>query len=220
MQYLELAVIIVISTVTIILWNSILIYPIKLFVVLLHEISHGIAAVVSGGKIISIQISENLGGQCITSGGVSFIVASAGYLGSLVFGSAIFISSYEKKFSSWITTIIAVILIFFSANYITGSTGIILAIIYSVILYLSPRYFNKTIHKYLMKCLGIISSLYVLVDIKEDLLTLEYRESDANILENITGINSAVWGLLWFIISAAVIFYLIRYGFLKGFKKQ
>lgn len=205
---------------TIILWDSIIIYPVKLFVVLLHEISHGIMAVISGGKIISIQISENLGGQCITSGGVSFLVASAGYLGSLLFGSAIFISSYNKKYSSWITTIIAVLLILFSANYIIGPVGIILSLLYSAVLYLSPRYFNKTIHMYLMKSLGLISSLYVLVDIKEDLLTLNYRESDTNILETVTGINAAAWGLLWFIISAIIIYFLLRFSFSRGYKRQ
>jgi len=219
-QYFELVIISLIVITTIILWNSIIIYPVKLFVVLLHEISHGIVAVVSGGKIISIQISENLGGQCVTSGGVPFIVASAGYLGSLVFGSAIFISSYDKKYSSWITTIIAIILIFFSANYIAGSVGIIISLLYAAVLYLSPRYFNKTVHMYLMKTLGLISSLYVLVDIKEDLLTLEYRESDSNILESITGINAAVWGLLWFITSAVIIYFLLRYSYSRGFKKQ
>lgn len=205
---------------TIILWDSIIIYPVKLFVVLLHEISHGIMAVISGGKIISIQISENLGGQCITSGGVSFLVASAGYLGSLLFGSAIFISSYNKKYSSWITTIIAVLLILFSANYIIGPVGIILSLLYSAVLYISPRYFNKTIHMYLMKSLGLISSLYVLVDIKEDLLTLNYRESDTNILETVTGINAAAWGLLWFIISAIIIYFLLRFSFSRGYKRQ
>lgn len=219
-QYFEFLFITLIVITTIFLWNSIIIYPVKLFVVLLHEISHGIVAVLSGGKILSIQISENLGGLCISSGGVPFLVASAGYLGSLVFGSAIFISSYDKKYSSWITTIIAIILILFSANFISGSVGITLALLYAVILYVSPRYFNKTIHMYLMKTLGLISSLYVLVDIKEDLLTLEYRESDTNILESITGINAAVWGLLWFIISAVVIYYLLRFSYLKGYKNQ
>jgi hypothetical protein len=71
-----------------------------------------------------------------------------------------------------------------------------------------------------MKSLGLISSLYVLVDIKEDLLTFEYRETDAHLLAKITGINAAVWGLLWFIISAVVIYFLFRYGYSKGFSKK
>ena len=219
-QYLELGIIALIVIITIILWDSIIIYPVKLFVVLLHEISHGIISVLTGGHIVSIQISENLGGQCLTKGGLPFLVASAGYLGSLVFGSAIFISSYDKNYNKWITTFIAVILILFTANYMNGSVGIILSLLFSLVLILSPRYFNKTFHKYLMKSLGLISSLYVLVDIKEDLLTFEYRETDAHLLAKITGINAPLWGLLWFIISAIAIYFLFRYGYSKGFSKK
>lgn len=219
-QYLELGIIALIVLLTILLWDSIIIYPIKLFVVLLHEISHGIVSVLTGGQIVSIQISQYLGGQCNTKGGIPFLVASAGYLGSLLFGSAIFISSYDKNYSKWITTSIAVILVLFTANYMTGSVGVVLSLIFSLILILSPRYFNKTFHKYLMKSLGLISSLYVLVDIKEDLLTFEYRETDAHLLAKITGINAAVWGLLWFGISVVAIYFLFRYGYSKGYSKK
>lgn len=218
-QNLELGIIALIVIITIMLWNTIAIYPVKLFVVLLHEISHGIVSVLSGGQIISIQISENLGGQCLTKGGIPFLVASAGYLGSLIFGSAIFISSYDIKYGKWITTFIAVILLLFTANFMTGSIGIILSLLFVLILFLSPRYFNKTVHKYLMKSLGLISSLYVLVDIKEDLITFAYRESDAHLLAKLTGISAIFWGVLWFIISAIVIYFLFRFGYKKGYKK-
>lgn len=219
-QNLELGIIALIVILTILLWDSIAIYPVKLFVVLLHEISHGIVSVLSGGQIVSIQISENLGGQCVTKGGLPFLVASAGYLGSLVFGSAVFISSYDKNYGKWITTIIAIILILFTANYMVGTVGVVLSLLFSVVLFLSPRYFNEIFHKYLMKSLGLISCLYVLVDIKEDLLTFEYRETDAHLLAKITGINAALWGLLWFLISAIVIYFLFKYGYSKGFSKK
>lgn len=219
-QKLELAIIAAIVLFTIIFWDSIIFYPIKLFVVLLHEISHGIMSVFTGGRIVSIQVTENLGGQCLTNGGDTFMVASAGYLGSLVFGSALFISSYDHQKAMWINSIISMLLIFFTANYMVGAIGIILALIFSVILFLSPRYFNKTIHKYLMKSLGLISSLYVLVDIKEDLLTFTYQETDAHLLAKLTGIHAVFWGILWFIISVVIIYFLFKYGYTKGYSKK
>ena len=54
----------------------------------------------------------------------------------------------------------------------------------------------------------------------EDLLTFEYRETDAHLLAKITGINAPLWGLLWFIISAIAIYFLFRYGYSKGFSKK
>ena len=40
-------------------WDSFLVYPIKLFVVLIHEISHAISAILSGGKVIEFTSSTN-----------------------------------------------------------------------------------------------------------------------------------------------------------------
>ncbi|MDD3146729.1 MAG: M50 family metallopeptidase, partial [Candidatus Riflebacteria bacterium] len=65
-------------------WDSMLVLPIKYLTVFFHELSHGLAAVLTGGSIVRIEVNANLGGVCWTAGGIRFIVISAGYLGSLV----------------------------------------------------------------------------------------------------------------------------------------
>jgi hypothetical protein len=75
-----------ISIFSLILWDSSIIYPIKIFVVLLHEISHAIAAIVSGGSVESISLDLNLAGNTVTKGGNQILIALSGYLGSLIFG--------------------------------------------------------------------------------------------------------------------------------------
>lgn len=67
-------------------WDSYIVYPVKLFVVLLHEISHGVAAIATGGSIVGMEISANLGGVCHILGENPFVVMSAGYLGSMCWG--------------------------------------------------------------------------------------------------------------------------------------
>ena len=47
-----------------IFWDTIFIYPIKLFVVALHEFSHGVAAILTGGSIVRIEIDYRIGGLC------------------------------------------------------------------------------------------------------------------------------------------------------------
>lgn len=183
---------------------------------LLHEISHGLAAIFSGGRVISINIDLHLGGATSIEGGNAFIIASAGYLGSLLWGALLFISGYDYKFSLWNTSIISIILLLFAANFVTGSTGLVLAMIFLVILFVSPRYFPKKLNAYLLKSLGLISALYSFIDIKEDILTSDQRQSDALILSQITGINPIIWGLIWLGISSIIIFYLFKYSFRKG----
>jgi len=80
-------------TVALVFWNTVFIYPVKLFVVMLHEMSHGLMAVIFGGEIIEIQINQQIGGYCKykmpPSFWGSFMTGSAGYLGSLFWGSLI-----------------------------------------------------------------------------------------------------------------------------------
>ena len=94
---IELLITISIVLVSIIFWDSMIIYPIKFSVIIFHEISHGIFSIITGGKVVEIQIYSNLSGSCISVGGVEFLIASAGYLGSLVFGSLLFLSAIIIK---------------------------------------------------------------------------------------------------------------------------
>lgn len=215
-QLFETAILLSAGILIILLWNTWLIYPVKIFVVLLHEMSHGISAVLTGGSIKSIEFNSYLGGQCSTLGGNEMIVASTGYTGSLVLGSLLYIFSYDKQKSIIVCTTYAVIILLFTTSFITGSFAVIFALITSVILYVSPRFFNSIFHSYFIRFVGFSSVLYVLVDIKEDILTKDLRMTDAHILAEITGISHLFWGLLWFVITIVVIYFLLRYGYKKG----
>ena len=217
-KYLELTIITGITFIAFFFWDSLIIYPIKLFVVLLHEISHGLAAIISGGRVVSLNINLQLGGECLIENGNKFLIASAGYLGSLLWGSFLFISGYNYKISLWSTTIISVILLLFMANFITGSTGIVLSIIFIIVLFISPRYLPKFMNSYILKSLGLISAFYAFIDIKEDVVTLTERQSDAMIIAQITNTHPIIWGLLWLLISSVIIFFLFKYAFDKGYK--
>lgn len=182
--------------------------------------SHGIAAIISDGTIMKIIITPELGGETVTSGGIKFIIAASGYLGSLFFGAMLFYSAYNKKFSMWFNTIVSVMILLFTVNYLEGSFTIIFALVFTLFLFLSPRILNDLIHSYAMKILGLISSLYILIDIKEDLLTLRIVPSDAQMLADITGIPAYLWGMVWLVITIFIIYYMYKFSYEKGFKKK
>ena len=73
-----------------------------------HELSHGLAAIITGGKILQIELFSNGAGLCTTQGGIAFIIAFSGYAGAVGWGVLIYkiaefkssikvISSYELK---------------------------------------------------------------------------------------------------------------------------
>ena len=51
------------------LWDTLAVYPLKIFVVLLHELSHALVAVTTGGTIEAIALDPNEGGACYCPGG-------------------------------------------------------------------------------------------------------------------------------------------------------
>ena len=217
---IELTLLIIFTLLSIFLWDTIVIFPVKILVVLLHEISHGFAALFTGGGINGIDITYNLGGECIVSGGNTLIIASAGYLGSLIWGTLLFTSSYKFEFSKIIATMISVILFLAVLLYIRSSFGVLVALIFSLLFYLSPRHLPRNFHIYLLRFIGLVSAMYVIIDIKEDLLTLAYRETDAQRIADLTGIGAVYWGLLWLVISIVVLYFLFKYGYSKGIKTK
>ncbi len=212
---LEKITIISIVVISFFFWNTYLIYPIKLFIVLLHEISHGISAIISGGKIIQIEVDYSLGGLCTVEGGNEILIAFSGYIGSIVLGGFLYYGAYHKKYLKITTSILAALIIFFAANYINNLFGTLFSILYFLILLFIPRLVNEKINKIFFSSVGLISMLYVLTDIKEDLFTLEFRQTDAQVLSEIIGFHPIIWGLLWLGIATLIIVYLIKHTIIK-----
>ncbi len=212
-KQLELGIILSALFFAFLLWNTFLIYPIKLFVVLTHEMSHGLSAIISGGRLDSLLLTSSLGGESRTIGGSKFIIASAGYLGSLGFGVLLFISGYKEKFRKVFSIVLAIFLILFAANYLEGGFGRISAILFAIVFILFPIYLPQIANAYFYKILGIVSMAYVTIDIKEDLFTNVYRPSDAQFIAEITSVSATIWSILWMVISITAIYFVVRWGF-------
>jgi hypothetical protein len=212
-KYIEAAILSAAFLFACFFWNTYFIYPIKLFVVLLHESSHGLAAILSGGRIIEIQVSYLIGGHCLSEGGNEFIIANAGYLGSMFFGGMLFITAKKRKAGKLLCDALGAYFAFLALVFIKGSFGKILAFVFALFLILSHRFLPAIVHDYLMKILGLISCLYAIVDIEEDIFTSGSNTSDAHLLSAITGIPVAIWGILWIGLSSCLLFILIRKNF-------
>ena len=195
---IDISIILSISIFSLLLWDSQIIYPVKIFVVLLHEISHAIAAIVSGGSVEKIFLDVHLSGSTITKGGNQILIAVSGYIGSLIIGSLIFISADSKNFNKWLTTILAIIIFLVAVNLVQDSLLIFFSILIALVFFFLPRYANDKIAKIFFMFIGLTSCFYVVADIKQDLLTTTLRETDTQILEYLTGIPALVIGFFCF----------------------
>lgn len=192
------------------LWWSPVIYPVKLFVVLLHEASHAVAAVATGGEIQRIVVTPDQGGICYCPGGSAFLTLSAGYLGSLAWGAAILtLARARRPTPRDTTTVIGVAVLVLTALYVRNAFGILFGALFGAAL-LALRAAGRPVHVLVLTALGLTSCLYALLDIKSDVLDRPYLPSDARMLAELTGIPTGVWGVLWIGLGAAVSWWLFR----------
>lgn len=72
-------------------------YPFLIFSTFIHETSHAFAAVLTGGDVESLIVRTNGSGVTYTRGGLRFIISSAGYLGTTLFGALLLLLSRNEK---------------------------------------------------------------------------------------------------------------------------
>jgi len=205
------------------LWNTFLLYPVKLFVVALHELSHGLMAVLMGGKIDKIQIDYRIGGYCsyFLPASTGFIgkslVAAAGYLGSITWGALIFILAARTRKDRLITLITGFVMLILSFFVIkTGEMfGILFCFGFAVFLFASYKWLPSGFHDYFLKFLGLTSCLYVLIDIKEDLIDRSGIGSDADAIAEMlkAPFLSIPIGITWIILALLVLFFTIKMSY-------
>ena len=201
--------VIALACISIIFWNSIVLFPVKLFVVLLHELSHGIAAVATGGGIVRMEINEMIGGSCQTTGGWPFVIVSSGYLGSTMLGGALLLLAQRPGVSRPAGLIIGILTVAVSVLFIRNLFGIFFGLSFGAALIVASKYLPASVVDVLVQYLGAMSLLYSLVDIKEDLLTLQHRISDTVILQQYTGIPALVWGISWSAVAVAIFIFVM-----------
>ena len=209
----ELIILLMLIIISFFLWDMYFIYPIKLFVVLLHELSHSLAAILSGGKITALNIGFDLSGKCETEGGNTIFIASSGYIGSLIWGLLFFLAPNSKKFGKWIIISLSIIILLLTITVSASGIFILMALILAALLITAAFFLRIPIVKIIVRSFGLISCVYVLFDIKQDLLSSSTAISDASILSSIINVPEIFIGLSWALISILGIYFAIRYSY-------
>lgn len=187
------------------LWSTPLVYPLKLFVVLLHELSHGLAAVLTGGEIRGILITPDEGGLCRCPGGNAFLTLSAGYLGSLGWGALILQAAVRgERWARTTTAAIGGLVALLAILLLRNPFGILFGIAFGGALLAAGRWLSARADRVLLTALGLTSCLYAILDIKSDVLDRPHLASDAALLAELTGVPTLVWGLIWIAIALLV----------------
>ncbi len=183
------------------LWDTLFVYPLKIFVVFMHEVSHGLAAIATGGRIVEIQVNPQQGGRAITSGGSRFWTLTAGYLGSLLWGGLILLLAARTHFDKAISVLIGIGMVAISIGFGESTFTYLFGIGFGVVLLAVGFFLPEAVNDWILRVIGVTSCLYAILDIKSDVLDRPDLRSDARMLSELTGIPTKVWGGLWILIA-------------------
>jgi len=213
--------VLIILVVLLALWNTVIIKPIKLFTVFLHELGHAFMAAATGSNITELRIYFNESGHVISLPKdwlSSFLIANGGYLGSVLFAIGILLLK-NTRFKKYIIGLIALIFLGVTFKY----SGILsFTMLYSVIFAAAAIVIymvqNEKLYDWVIEILGIGSVTYAIYDTFVDTVLLQLNNlfgffslgempvTDAVLLSRLTHIPAVVWGILWLAVSLFAVY--------------
>lgn len=74
---------------------SLITYPFRLFVTMIHEMGHGLGAILTGGSFDHFEVTKRGAGLAYTHPGSRFVIIQAGYVGTAIFGAGLLILTHR-----------------------------------------------------------------------------------------------------------------------------
>ncbi|GAA6060842.1 hypothetical protein JCM10212_005260 [Sporobolomyces blumeae] len=191
-----------------ILWNvpyvEKILWPWKILTVAFHEFSHAAAGICTGARVKSISLDPNEGGCTMMSGGVGWVTLPAGYLGSSLIGAALIFAGFDivaSKVASIVVGVVFLLTLWFGRkDWLTIATVVFATGVMVAFWFIAH---GAAIRFYIL-FVGVMSSLYSVFDICDDLIFRKVNESDASVFAKRYGGSSQCWGVVWVVFSLAL----------------
>ena len=181
--------------------------PLDWFQTLFHELSHGLAALGTGGRIRSIQIAFDASGRCLTQGGSLPLILFSGYAGSTLWGSLIYLSvsaRHAKRIALGLGLLVALAGLLWVRDWITP--WILLTIVGMFLL--AYRYGTR---KWTHRFVEFVGLYVVLESFRSPLYLLDGRSvGDGSALAKLTYLPEIVWIAIWVVMAAGLVLLLYK----------
>ena len=200
--------------------------PVKLLAVTFHEVSHGIAAVLTGGRVFGFAIVPSGAGVTMGVGGNMFLILVAGYIGSCLWGAALYYVSCTWKPKHALMTLVAVV--FGSATLGWASSQTAFFGIGSLIMMLFLFGTRDHVKVFFVRLVGSACCLYAPLEIFSELLRAggaprvlgEETSTDVSQLSQSLGVHAAIVAISILIIQIAILVLLVRWTCEAGARRS
>lgn len=184
--------------------------PLEILVVFFHESAHALMTLATGGKVVSMQVTIERGGEVLSAGGNRFLTLSAGYLGSLLIGAGLLIAGMRSRHDQIILGVVAALMALATVLFMRNLFGLAYGLGMALALLGIARFMPAIVSDYALRLIGVMSLLYVPRDIFSDTIERSHLRSDARMLAEEIGGGTWLWGGLWLILSLAICIYAVR----------
>lgn len=174
-----------------------------------HEISHGLAAIFTGGKVLRIQLFANGAGLCTTQGGINFIISFFGYAGATLWGWGIYkLASAHQRVAQFFSIFLLVLLVssmlFWGKDILTWFILAVLAVIFLLTFKLQKI-------NYLQRMMQLFGLLILLNSLSSPTFLLDGRNlGDGAALASMTFIPEIIWVVIWFSLALLALYSLYK----------
>lgn len=192
------------------LWATPVLLPLKILVVFLHEFSHLLAVLLTGGSVESLSVTANEGGMVMARGGNRFVTLSAGYLGSLLIGLGLISAALRSRIDRWVVAGLGAVLLAVAAFYVREGFAVMFCLAGGAVMLGLAWFLPHGPNDFALRLIGLTSIIYVPLDIFSDTLARAHLHSDARMLAEEFGATTMFWGGLWLVLSVMAILYAIR----------
>lgn len=212
-------VLIVALVLSVILWlipgASLILLPLHPYLTFVHEGWHALVAILTGGHVSAVHIfGINGGGVTGISGGITLLIAGAGYVGSAVTG-ATFLALLPRPRALRLAALLQYLwLVVVAVRWDHDINAWLYLLFFGVILAVLATRLPERWFALVMGFLALQLNLAVLGDLRTLLVLSVFSttHSDALLAASVSHLPSLFWAVLWTAMSGLLLLWSLRYA--------
>jgi hypothetical protein len=178
-------------------WESFLLVPLRLLLVLLHEAGHAMGAWLTGGSVLRVALDPRGGAATLTLGGHAPTILLAGYAGSVMAGAGVIMGAARAPRP---TAVALAMIVLLGVAWMPGAFGstwcAILAFLLIGVGWAAP---HATLRR-VLQAIGALACVHAVLDAQAD-----GGRGDALLLASQTGVPATVWTWGWTALGVLVL---------------
>ena len=211
--------------VTLLLWNipggSYLLYPFKVLATWFHEMSHGIAMLVTGAGLEKLVVYRDTSGLAVPERGVAkgaqAFISSAGYMGTALLGAVLLVLGRTPRRARWVLGVIGGIMALSALLWVANGFGIAALVSFGVLLCLMGGFAGERLCGFLVNliaaqmCINAVLDIRVLFAANMYVNGQPHQRSDAHVVSNLLGGPPWMWAAVWMMWSFGLFYVALRH---------